>query len=109
MRISDWSSDVCSSDLARLAARYGSAIGAAHDELTLQAQDWLVALPATRRLELEGRAVLLCHGAPWDTAAYVYPDADDTVFASLGASRSEGRRVGEECGSTCRFGRSRYH
>src|SRR3546814_2676838 len=76
MRISDWSSDVCSSDLAARSA---------------------VARPliAARRI---GRAV----GRGRDRHAAV-------VLAVLIRGRSEERRVGKECVSTCRSRWSPYH
>src|SRR3546814_6359410 len=60
MRISDWSSDVCSSDLT--AARTGEVIGAKWDEVDLEKAIWTI--PATRmnagkehRVPLSPRAV----------------------------------------------------
>src|SRR3546814_2098551 len=64
MRISDWSSDVCSSDLLRSA---GLRAGFRPDDG-------------------------LAHPAPW-----------------AGRARSEERRVGKECVSTCRSRWSPYH
>src|SRR3546814_10851337 len=79
MRISDWSSDVCSSDLRSTApldervARFTSyAIGAMVDQ----------------------------------TLAYLYVYRDPNV---LNLVRSEERRVGKECVSTCRSRWSPYH
>src|SRR3546814_7331146 len=66
MRISDWSSDVCSSDLA------GEAAG-------------------------QGRTIL-----------YVEDDPEVRKFGLL-QLRSEERRVGKECVSTCRSRWSPYH
>src|SRR3546814_2944321 len=72
MRISDWSSDVCSSDLPR-------------------------------RLTPGRRAVYA--GGPARLAELV--DARD--LKSRGRKRSEERRVGKECVSTCRSRWSPYH
>src|SRR3546814_5161212 len=68
MRISDWSSDVCSSDLHLV-----------HEVTSPQAFDGL---------RLNGRR-------PWRLAAKL--------------ARSEERRVGKECVSTCRSRWSPYH
>src|SRR3546814_7297044 len=75
MRISDWSSDVCSSDLATLVTRWfhsnrGLALGIVHLPVVIAIVPWALE-----------RA--LAHYAP----------------ATL---RSEERRVGKECVSTCR-------
>src|SRR3546814_10068805 len=69
MRISDWSSDVCSSDL-----RFFADVGGEE---------------ALRRHDLQGRALL-----------------GDRLG---GGERSEERRVGKECVSTCRSRWSPYH
>src|SRR3546814_1425872 len=74
MRISDWSSDVCSSDLPRHDA-VGMAVGRA-----------------------DQRAA--------STHAAV---ADADAAGELGQLRSEERRVGKECVSTCRSRWSPYH
>src|SRR3546814_8231812 len=74
MRISDWSSDVCSSDLMP------RALPKPYAELT------------------RGRTRL----------RFFHGDAIDTLSA-LRAGRSEERRVGKECVSTCRSRWSPYH
>src|SRR3546814_5679319 len=79
MRISDWSSDVCSSDLLHRRLRH---------QADLRAR---TGLPA----------VAVRHGR-----AYRSDDADRRGF---GADRSEERRGGKECVSTCRSRWSPYH
>src|SRR3546814_8027231 len=83
MRISDWSSDVCSSDLLRHLVHVGH-----------RAVDLLHA----RRLRFGGCRNLACEGG--DLADL----ADDAV-----EGRSEERRVGKECVSTCRSRWSPHH
>src|SRR3546814_3336098 len=82
MRISDWSSDVCSSDLEVVGDRgdrgpAGRSWGVAEVGAPL-------VLPTEEREE----------------------DGDDVV---VGVVRSEERRVGKECVSTCRSRWSPYH
>src|SRR3546814_5786137 len=72
MRISDWSSDVCSSDLQQLTAWLG------------------LAAPVT--------------AAGWEARA-----AQPAGQAEASVGRSEERRVGKECVSTCRSRWSPYH
>src|SRR3546814_10910332 len=79
MRISDWSSDVCSSDLTSFK------IYMTYDDLKLN-----------DRQILEVMAVARTHGA------LVMVHAEN-------ADRSEERRVGKECVSTCRSRWSPYH
>src|SRR3546814_11760719 len=86
MRISDWSSDVCSSDLPPL-SRY------AGEGLKQRASN--SPSPAQREREARSagvRARLLLH-----TNSHAHP------------TRSEERRVGQECVSTCRSRWSPYH
>src|SRR3546814_12649911 len=101
MRISDWSSDVCSSDLAQ--SRWGALalgwwFGLGHFTLGL---NWIatsftyqVAMPVW----LGWVAVLLL-----SLFLAIYP------AVATGLARSEERRVGKECVSTCRYRWSPYH
>src|SRR3546814_11243153 len=97
MRISDWSSDVCSSDLLGDEEHHP----VEHEERTLgdvlNARERHELRGPTRKLRvllLEQRFKLL------------------EVFradALSGINRSEERRVGKECVSTCRYRWSPYH
>src|SRR3546814_18389357 len=79
MRISDWSSDVCSSDLA--------------DEVVRRAELVVVAVPHD---QLAGLVAGLADLGSWQ-------------IGQLVLHRSEERRVGKECVSTCRSRWSPYH
>src|SRR3546814_2698469 len=80
MRISDWSSDVCSSDLStNLPGYIGVAVGAIADP-----------------------------GCPAPVRS-VFEQSRHAWVAIGGAARSEERRVGKECVSTCRSRWSPYH
>src|SRR3546814_4108086 len=74
MRISDWSSDVCSSDLIDLLALL-------HDVF--------------ERRRINGRAIGV-------RAHHEFPGFVTDRIAARGIERSEERRVGKECVSTCR-------
>src|SRR3546814_14049976 len=107
MRISDWSSDVCSSDLeaavetaeiehvVEAALHRGESFGDAVDHLC--PHEIVIA-------EMRGGAI------PPHAAAVAVEDVG-TVHggACAAASRSEARRVGKECVSTCRSRGSPYH
>src|SRR3546814_4819501 len=85
MRISDWSSDVCSSDLVA---------DAVHDE----------------RLDggrVRGRLVIPETDEEVGGEAHAFP-AEEHLHEVVGG-RSEERRVGNECVSTCRSRWSPYH
>src|SRR3546814_5298708 len=85
MRISDWSSDVCSSDL-----KTG------------------LAWASKARATYEGKDVPVMHACGHDThVAYLVGVAQ--ALSAMRDSRSEERRVGKECVSTCRSRWSPYH
>src|SRR3546814_8714295 len=81
MRISDWSSDVCSSDL--LGGRRALVL----DRQQLQGEEFR-----------EDHEVGLVVGY-----------GIDEILDLAGKVRSEERRVGKECVSTCRYSWSQYH
>lgn len=65
---------------ARLHAMYGSGLAVARETLSAGQLAVLDAWPRTRELTFGRLRVLLCHGAPWDTDAYLYPDAPAADF-----------------------------
>src|SRR3546814_13134517 len=90
LRISDWSSDVCSSDL--YSSLYwprpwpdSSLSGSAHAACVLAAERMAAAATAPRSFRMDG------------------------LSAAFGKVRSEERRVGKEWVSTCRSRWSQYH
>src|SRR3546814_10972849 len=90
MRISDWSSDVCSSDLVATARAVVHDGGVTDDVIDPIAAVQLV-VTAAGFLEHGGEDVAV--------DAVVSLQTGDPVVA---AARSEERRVGKECVSTCR-------
>src|SRR3546814_4284341 len=97
MRISDWSSDVCSSDLhlrENRALHLARAIG---NRPRLALDDPEFALFGDERGECRLRL-----------GAGVGGDAEYAI-AAIDPQRSEERRVGKECVSTCRSRWSPYH
>src|SRR3546814_17982277 len=96
MRISDWSSDVCSSDLPAQnedqakSPRSAQGEGIPHVSLTIH------------------------HLAPPRPQRDLSPDDEEQAYRNEDAgdverNRSEERRVGKECVSTCRYQCSPYH
>src|SRR3546814_12143167 len=114
MRISDWSSDVCSSDLAARHENFTAA--AAELGMTQAAVSYQVKLLEERLgvplFHREKRRVTLTDAgrraaAPVSRAF----DAIDGAFAGLRAEDegSEERRGGKECVSTCKSRGRQYH
>src|SRR3546814_12897969 len=112
MRISDWSSDVCSSDLnagAGSELHLASEAGTKSPVLMTSAES-----SGTSRIYVRGGSVSMMirqrpgrrPDIPNRPAALVNTE----IFSRSGsASRSEERRVGKECVSTCRSRWSPYH
>src|SRR3546814_6935672 len=95
MRISDWSSDVCSSDLAPL-RHLAWAVVIDHD---VGAIDEFAEDPATLLgLHVQRDGLLVCIQVEEEGGRLRVRDV-----------RSEERRVGKECVSTCRSRWSPYH
>src|SRR3546814_5265179 len=94
MRISDWSSDVCSSDLEKRLEQFYQMTGGSIARINSQMKDYFCPepmRPADKRKSFVRNLGFLA------TAA----------IALL--ARSEERRVGKECVSTCRSRWSPYH
>src|SRR3546814_12601387 len=101
MRISDWSSDVCSSDLSAAdQKRLHDAILAAIDHDVRPAYAKLGKFVADDYAP-HGRSQPGVWDLPNGEAIYRFQVEQMT--------RSEGRRVGKECVSTCRSRGSTYH
>src|SRR3546814_5585597 len=97
MRISDWSSDVCSSDLGTISTDPGVLLGTPKPHRKLPGV--LRREEATRLLELAAVA------SDDDSPVGCRDRAILELLYATGVRRSEERRVGKECGST---GRSRW-
>src|SRR3546814_17154614 len=103
MRISDWSSDVCSSDLDCW-LRGTACLRRGTYESHAEAQRFF-----ERALEIDPQfarayaGLSLTHFNEWSCLAW------DRWAEKESKARSEERRVGKECGSTCRSVWSRYH
>jgi putative phosphoesterase len=66
--------------LTKVNARYGSGLHAAIEQLSGLQLDELCALPHPTKIEIEKYKILLCHGSPWSTDEYIYPDADKNLL-----------------------------
>ena len=64
--------------------RYGSGLEAVFEQFGPEEWDWLARLPERREITLGEQKILLAHGAPFDSDAYVYPDANAARLARVG-------------------------
>src|SRR3546814_20695348 len=106
MRISDWSSDVCSSDLYAKLLRDVAARGADAFYTGANAQAIVKAVTQAPRnpskMTLADLAAYQAKERPAICATYRVYKVCGLAPPSSGAPRSEERRVGKECVSTCR-------
>src|SRR3546814_11815461 len=109
MRISDWSSDVCSSDLMALLGTVGILA------LLLVVRPLMARLLETPAPADAVEQQMLLAGQPQPMAALTGPtmssETGDAMEdgSAIQQERSEERRVGKECVSTCRSRWSPYH
>src|SRR3546814_5860481 len=106
MRISDWSSDVCSSDLAKLLR---DAQGLPSEAVGLWLDVTEQHLAAQRIAESEERYRVLVGDSPALICRYTADLVLTYVNRTFADSRPEERRGGKECVSTCRSRWSPYH
>src|SRR3546814_13427221 len=96
MRISDWSSDVCSSDLNAFEMHFPLKrlveTAVSPDARLIMSSEWKFA-PFTYPMTLDWLPGFALVGGP-------APESDNVLIVPL--ARSEERRVGKECVSTCR-------
>src|SRR3546814_14281548 len=107
MRISDWSSDVCSSDLPFVGAEHGDTGG------NRPVGEWRLAEMGDVVAQLRRNDVAACEHVQRHRAVTALIGGEQAARALKGqrvsAHRSEERRVGKECVSTCRSRWSPYH
>src|SRR3546814_18059856 len=101
MRISDWSSDVCSSDLGRPAAR-GAGADRAGDRPAVDH-------PRRGRPDQGDDPIGRPGGSDGGDGNAARPPVARPARRADALGRSEERRVGKECVSTCRSRWSPYH
>src|SRR3546814_11059247 len=125
MRISDWSSDVCSSDLGRVGDGARTPAQAGHDDCIIGRCRCLALVGGVsgRRLSLGGAILSRCGGILGEGGrrchqrecgrrrnAREFCEIDHLFYPSRYVStRSEERRVGKGCVSKCRYRLVRYH
>src|SRR3546814_1360867 len=101
MRISDWSSDVCSSDL--------TAYSALSDEEVESLHEIMFRLGGARQILIHRECTQEQVDESYREAKARRPSAGPFTLNEGVRRRSEERRVGKECVSTCRSRWSRHH
>src|SRR3546814_13491806 len=97
MRISDWSSDVCSSDLSQP-----------------QPQQLTCRCLLASSINFDFRAMVASSSSPTNSATYFLPGGKYMTYCGIANDQSESRRseersVGKECVSKCRSRWSTYN
>lgn len=62
-------------------ARYGRGLSEALEQLNDNQLNFLTTLPHPLEIKLDGKKILLCHGAPWDIDFYIYPDSSIDILS----------------------------
>src|SRR3546814_2286677 len=119
MRISDWSSDVCSSDLVPCNDHTHDLVGAFQNgmdpQVAPEAFDWIILKIAIASMKLKRtvdyrrtrvRCEPLGHGGETDLVRGIFRYLDG---CRVQQGRSEERRVGQGCVGTCRSRWSPYN
>src|SRR3546814_4198712 len=104
MRISDWSSDVCSSDLGRQPRQHGGGLGTLQrDERTVgQLAQPDIALEVLLQVGDVGLLAARIHHQEQPVALVGDHEIVEDAAAVVGEERSEERSVGKACVITCR-------
>src|SRR3546814_11607164 len=97
MRISDWSSDVCSSDLSRTVTAVAAAVSPSVVRIDVQGG-------GEKGQQRPGRRPRAPNESVGSGSGFVF-----TPDGFVLTNRSEERRVGKECVSTCRSRWTPYH
>src|SRR3546814_19203159 len=117
MRISDWSSDVCSSDLNRRSTGRRRPEEAEGEKLSrkrtrrdlLGCRHWLRPRAAVRGLSVAQAGEAGSKPQREEERCARARCRREAVYSQKRRPRSEERRVGKECVSTCRYGWSPNH
>ncbi len=72
-----------------LYAKYGSGLRVASETVSADARAEMASWPRVTSCEVDGRRITLCHGTPWATDEYVYPDAPDAVWARMASGGAD--------------------
>lgn len=59
---------------------YGSGIDCALSSLYPETRSYLSNLPVRIDIRIEDRKILLCHGSPWNSDEYIYPDSSEETL-----------------------------
>src|SRR3546814_2851028 len=114
MRISDWSSDVCSSDLVFERLTFDQAAKIRHSasrNFDSKTHDAFDANPSHELLRKIKSSIWRwsLNDKSWNEVVDAYAAIRSFDLGIEGLERSEERRVGKECVSTCRSRWSPYH
>src|SRR3546814_11415443 len=112
MRISDWSSDVCSSDLIHQAThfkRYRKFMGLTFDFIYHFVAKAIRRQGAGAVAGMDARLLDVLENTRYLDRFAIGQRVDIHLYRVTQIARSEERRVGKECVSTCRSRWSPYH
>lgn len=89
--------------LPKIELKYGIGLRLALEQLSVEQLDKLTSLPTRKYINLENFTLLLCHGSPWDTDQYVYPDASEEVIEKCASVDADIVVMGHTHYPMCRY------
>ena len=63
--------------------KYGSGISTAAEQLSHKTASYLYEMPSFKKLNINNKKVILCHGSPWDRDVYIYPDSSQNIVDKM--------------------------
>lgn len=61
-------------------SKYGSGFDICLEQLSKESWEKITSMPSTKKIEVDGSTIQMCHGSPWDFDEYIYPDAPRDIL-----------------------------
>jgi len=68
---------------------YGFGIELALERLDTKTRNYLINLKVRKSIEIDNIKFELCHGSPWETDLYIYPDSDIDILRKCANSKAD--------------------
>ncbi|MCS6796528.1 MAG: metallophosphatase family protein [Raineya sp.] len=69
--------------LEKVTKKYGKGIKTAIESLSDSDFAWIEQMPEKVEISIESAKIILCHGSPWNSDFYIYPDASKDIIEKL--------------------------
>lgn len=72
-----------------ISTKYGNGLNKAIERLSQEDIDFLINAPEMLNLKIDHINILMCHGSPWQSDYYLYPDTPQEVLAKCEISETD--------------------